>query len=302
MNEGSNRAASVRQRLLNRARAEGDDFQALLTRYVLERFLYRLGQSDHRNRFVVKGAMLFVAWEGNLHRMTRDLDLLGFGPSAIAEVEEAIRVVLSTEVEDDGLQFDVASVRGTLIREDQIYEGVRVNAEVRLGTARIRLKIDVGFGDAVTPAPVDAAFPTLLDTPPPVVRVYPKETVVAEKLQAMVLLGMLNSRMKDFYDLAHLARHPAFEGHLLVEAVRTTFDRRGTPLPAGIPVGLTEQFVEDGGKRAQWAAFVGRSRLGETASLSEVVAELRAFLVPVLSAAQKTRPLDQQWKPGGPWR
>ncbi|MEL7363473.1 MAG: nucleotidyl transferase AbiEii/AbiGii toxin family protein, partial [Bacteroidota bacterium] len=202
----------MRQRLLNRARAEGDDFQALLTRYVLERFLYRLGQSDHRNRFVVKGAMLFVAWEGNLHRMTRDLDLLGFGPSAIAEVEEAIRVVLSTEVEDDGLQFDVASVRGTLIREDQIYEGVRVNAEVRLGTARIRLKIDVGFGDAVTPAPVDAAFPTLLDTPPPVVRVYPKETVVAEKLQAMVLLGMLNSRMKDFYDLAHLARHPAFEG------------------------------------------------------------------------------------------
>ncbi|MEM8600600.1 MAG: nucleotidyl transferase AbiEii/AbiGii toxin family protein, partial [Bacteroidota bacterium] len=125
----------------------------------------------------------------------------------------------------------------------------------------------MGFGDAVTPAPVDATFPTLLDTPPPVVRVYPKETVVAEKLQAMVLLGMLNSRMKDFYDLAHLARHPAFEGHLLVEAVRTTFDRRGTPLPAGIPVGLTEQFVEDGGKRAQWAAFVGRSRLGETASL-----------------------------------
>ena len=301
MSAESSRAASVRQRLLNRARAEGDDFQVLLTRYVLERFLYRLGRSEHRERFTVKGAMLFVLWEGDLHRTTRDLDLLGSGPSDVADVERAVRDVLAVEVEDDGVTFAPATVQGGLIREEQEYEGVRVTAEARVGNARVRLKVDVGFGDAVTPDAEEATFPTLLDSPPPVLWVYPKETVVAEKLQAMVVLGILNSRMKDFYDVWHLARRDAFDGAMLAEAVRATFARRETPVPDGAPLALTDEFALDVGKQAQWLAFVRRGRLGQEATLPEVVQSLRAFLLPVLEAARGDARLDQRWKPGGPW-
>ena len=301
MSASPEKAASVRQRLLNRARAEGGDFQALLTRYVLERFLYRLGESPHRERFVVKGAMLFVLWEGDLHRTTRDLDLLGSGPSAIADVERAVREVLAVEADDDGVTFEPGTVRGDLIREEQEYEGVRVTAEARVGNARVRLKIDVGFGDAVTPAAEEATFPTLLDAPPPVLRAYPKETVVAEKLQAMVALGILNSRMKDFYDVWHLAQHDAFDGPTLTEAVRATFERRGTPLPAGAPLALADEFAADTGKQTQWRAFVRRGRLSDEGALAEVVDGLRTFLLPVLDAARREFGLDARWQPGGPW-
>lgn len=301
MSAEPSRAASVRQRLLNRARAEGDDFQVLLTRYVLERFLYRLGRSEHRDQFVVKGAMLFVLWEGDLHRTTRDLDLLGSGPSGIADVERAVRDVLTTEVEDDGVSFAPETVRGDLVREEQEYEGVRVTAEARVGNARVRLKLDVGFGDAVTPEAEEATFPTLLGGPPPVLRAYPKETVVAEKLQAMVVLGILNSRMKDFYDLWHLARHDAFDGATLAEAVRATFERRGTPVPSAAPLALTDGFAGDRGKQTQWRAFVRRGRLSEDVTLTEVVAVLHSFLLPVLGAARDGARLDERWEPGGPW-
>ena len=301
MSAESSTAASVRQRLLNRARAEGGDFLALLTRYVLERVLYRLGQSDYRERFVVKGAMLFVLWEGDLHRTTRDLNLLGSGPSAIADVERAVREVLAVEVEDDGVTFDPGSVRGDLIREEQEYEGVRVSAEARVGNARVRLKIDIGFGDAVTPEVEEATFPTLLDAPPPVLRVYPKATVVAEKLQAMVALGILNSRMKDFYDVWHLAQHDAFDGPTLAQAVRATFERRGTPIPDAAPLALTSEFATDTGKRTLWRAFVRRGRLSDEAELAEVVDVLRAFLLPVLDAARGEAALDARWQSGGPW-
>lgn len=301
MSASPEKAASVRQRLLNRARAEGGDFQTLLTRYVLERFLYRLGESPHRERFVVKGAMLFVLWEGDLHRTTRDLDLLGSGPSAIADVKRAVREVLAVEADDDGVAFDADTVQGDLIREEHEYEGVRVTAEARVGNARVRLKIDVGFGDAVTPEAEEATFPTLLDAPPPVLRAYPKETVVAEKLQAMVALGILNSRMKDFYDVWHLARHDAFDGPTLAEAVRATFERRGTPLPIAAPLALTDEFAADTGKQTQWRAFVRRGRLSDEAPLAEVVDGLRTFLLPVLDAARRESALDARWQPGGPW-
>ena len=301
MSASPEKAASVRQRLLNRSRAEGEDFQALLTRYVLERFLYRLGRSEHRERFVVKGAMLFVLWEGDLHRMTRDLDLLGFGSSAIPDVERAVREIVAARVEDDGVAFAPETVRGDLIREEQEYEGVRVTAEARVGSARVRLKVDVGFGDAITPEADEATFPTLLDAPPPILRAYPKETVVAEKLQAMVALGILNSRMKDFYDLWHLARHDAFDGPTLTEAVRATFARRTTSLPDDVPFALTDEFAADAGKQAQWQAFVRRGRLSEEAALAEVIVALRDFLLPVLKAARSDATLDMSWERGGSW-
>ena len=302
MSASPNKAASVRQRLLNRARAEGEDFQVLLTRYVLERFLYRLGRSPYRDQFVVKGAMLFVLWEGDLHRTTRDLDLLGFGSSAIGDIEQTIREIAAVEVEDDGVEFVTETVRGGLIREEQEYEGVRVSAEARVGRARVHLQVDVGFGDAITPEATEAEFPALLDAPPPVLRAYPKETVIAEKLQALVALGMLNSRMKDFYDLWRLAQHDTFDGSLLVEAVRATFDRRGTPLPEPVPVGLTEEFATDAGKQTQWKAFTRRGRLEEEATLEEVITMLHAFLVPVLDAARMASAFERRWKPGGPWQ
>ena len=245
--------------------------------------------------------MLFVLWEGDLHRTTRDLDLLGSGPSAIADVERAVREVLAVEADDDGVAFDPDTVRGDLIREEQEYEGVRVTAEARVGNARVRLKIDVGFGDAVTPEAEEATFPTLLDAPPPVLRAYPRETVVAEKLQAMVALGILNSRMKDFYDIWHLACHDAFDGPMLTEAVRATFERRGTSLPNVAPLALTDEFAADMGKQTQWRAFVRRGRLSDEAPLAEVVNVLRAFLLPVLDAAQGESGLDARWQPGGPW-
>lgn len=193
-------------------------------------------------------------------------------------------------------------MRGDLIREEQEYEGVRVSAEARVGTARVRLQVDVGFGDAITPEAEEAEFPTLLEAPPPVLRAYPKETVIAEKLQALVALGMLNSRTKDFYDLWHLARHDEFDGPVLTEAVRATFARRGTPLPEAVPVGLTDEFAEDAGKQVQWRAFVRRGRLGEEATLGEVVATLRTFLAPLLDSARTASAFEQRWEPGGPWQ
>jgi predicted nucleotidyltransferase component of viral defense system len=245
--------------------------------------------------------MLFVLWEGNLHRMTRDLDLLGFGSSAIPDVERAVREVVAFEVEDDGVAFAPETVRGDLIREEQEYEGVRVTAEARVGSARVRLKVDVGFGDAITPEADEATFPTLLDAPPPILRVYPKETVVAEKLQAMVALGILNSRMKDFYDLWYLARHDAFDGPTLTEAVRATFARRTTSLPDDVPLALTDEFATDAGKQAQWQAFVRRGRLSKEATLAEVIVALRRFLLPILQTAHSDTPLDAGWEPDGPW-
>ncbi len=300
----SNVAASVRQRLLNQARTQGTDYQVLLTRYVLERFLYRLSRSPHRDRFVVKGAMLFLLWEGAFHRTTRDLDLLAFGSGEIAPLEAAVREICTTAVEEeDGVVFQPETVQGRAIREDQRYDGVRLTVEAHLGSARLPLQIDVGFGDAIIPAPSKAAFPVLLDFPAPTLAVYPKETVVAEKFQAMVELGITNSRMKDFYDLWYLAGHFAFEGSTLLRAIKATFERRDTPLPSRLPLALTDAFADDPTKQAQWNAFLRRGGLTtEAVTLRDVIAVLKAFLWPPTSAAAAGRSFEARWQPPGPWR
>ncbi len=294
-------AASVRQRLLNRSREEGDNFQTLLTRYASERFLYRLSQSQYRDRFVLKGAMLFVLWEGHLHRLTGDLDLLGYGEQDVESLVEVVREICSTSVPDDGLTFLSETVAGNLIREDQAYEGVRIVVRALLSKARIRLQIDIGFGDAVTPEAEEEEFPTILDSPAPTLRMYPKETVVAEKLENMVDLGIANSRMKDFYDVLYLARRFEFDGSVLTEAIKATFERRRTPLPDEPPLALTGRFSSDGTKVGQWRAFLSRVGITGEKDLPDAIDELRIFLLPLLSALASQTEFNQIWNAGG-WR
>ena len=294
-------AASVWARLLDRARERGDDFQLVLTRYLNERLLYRLSQSRYGPSFVLKGATVFSVWTGEPYRATRDVDLLGFGDPSEDRLRAVFRDVLTAEVPDDGVWFRLDSLAVGPIRADQEYGGVRLTVESGVATARVRLQVDVGFGDAITPEAVEEQLPTLLDFPPPRLRVYPRETVVAEKLEAMVTLGLLNSRMKDFYDLAVLSRTFAFDGALLQRAIRATFERRGTPLPAAPPVAFTEEFSRDPAKATQWMAFCRKTGATSAGELPAVVAEIQCFLSAPLRTASRGEEFALRWSDGGPW-
>jgi predicted nucleotidyltransferase component of viral defense system len=297
-----NLAASVRHRLMDLARKQGEDFQLVLTRYVIERLLYRLSRSEHSGEFVLKGAMLFRLWADQPHRPTRDLDLLAKGENSTARLVQVFQAVCGLAVEDDGLTFDSAAVTAERIKEDQEYEGVRVHCEARLGQARIDLQIDVGFGDAVTPRAVEVRYPTILAFPAPVLPAYPRETVVAEKFQATVALGIANSRMKDFFDLWLLSRMFAFDGPSLCRAIQATFRRRKTQLPAEPPLALTAEFGTDAAKVKQWAAFLKKGKLDVGgATLEQVCAILKDFLMPPTSALVARDPFEKTWTPEGPW-
>jgi predicted nucleotidyltransferase component of viral defense system len=293
--------ASVRARLLRLARERGEDFQLLVTRYANERLLYRLAQSSYGARFVLKGAALFTLWTGKPHRATRDLDLLGFGEPSIVELRKVFAEVLALDVGDDGVVFDANSLDVGLIREEQAYGGIRIVTRARLTTAQVRLQVDVGFGDAVTPEALVVDFPTLLDFPAPRLRAYPRETVVAEKVEAMVQLGLANSRMKDFYDLVVLSRIFEFDGQLLASAIRATFERRKTPLPVGIPAALTGEFADDPSKRTQWTAFVRKTGARDVADLPATVAAITRFTERPLAAAATLSAWAARWPAGGPW-
>ena len=293
--------ASVRARLLRLARDRGEDFQLLLIQYANERLLYRLSKSRHGPEFVLKGATLFAVWTGKAHRATRDLDLLGFGDPSEDRMRRVIAEILAVEVEEDGVRFDADSLHVGPIREAQEYGGIRIMVTARVTTAQIRLQLDIGFGDAVTPDAVLVDLPPLLDFPAPRLRAYPRETVVAEKLEALVQLGLANSRMKDFYDLAVLAQMFEFEGELLARAIRATFERRGTPLPNALPAGLSSEFAEDSQKAAQWEAFLRKSGGLQSEALGAVVAQIAGFVEQPLNAAAGVRPLPLRWPPGGPW-
>jgi len=246
-----NIAVSVRARLLSKARAEKLDFNLLLTRYALERMLYRLSVSEQRGQFLLKGALLFDLWFDVPHRPTHDADLLGFGSAEIPRLEKLFREISQIAVED-GIAFQADTVKAAEIRKEAHYAGVRVTLLGLLDNARCPVQIDIGFGDAVTPGPEDARYPVILDEmPQPRLRVYPRDTVVAEKLEAMISLGILNSRMKDFFDLWILSRHSDFDGAVLAKAIRATFERRGTSIPFGVPLGLTEEFALHAQKNMQ---------------------------------------------------
>ena len=272
------RVASIRQRLLDRARTRGEDFQLVLDRFAVERLLYRLSISPHRDQFLLKGALLFALWFDQPHRPTRDADLLGFGPPDTERLRAVITELCAIDA-DDALQFDVGSLQVEPIREEAAYDGLRSRLVAFLGGARCHVQWDVGFGDAVTPGPQDMYYPVMLDEfQSPRLRVYPRETVFAEKLEAIATLGIANSRMKDYFDLLALLREQAMESATLAEAIRATFQRRGTAPPEGVPFGLTGAFATDAQKQSQWAAFLRRNRLAAPA-LAAVVAELRAFFI-----------------------
>ena len=299
----TNIAASVRERLSQAAKRDGEDFQYVLTRYALERLLYRLSKSEHVRNFVLKGALLFQFWTRTAHRSTRDLDLLSNGSPSINHFEDVFRQVCRESVEDDGLEFVAESFHGEQIKEEDEYQGIRIRGEVKLGNARIPLQIDIGFGDAMTPGPVEIEYPTLLDFPAPKLWAYNRETVVAEKFQAMVNLGMTNSRMKDFFDVWSLAREFEFDGAALSKAIAATFKRRGTELRAGTPLALSDEFATDATKGTQWRAFLRKGSLSaEGQDFRDVVRFIGSFLGPVIEALGKAHSFTGRWQPPGPWQ
>ena len=279
-----NVAASVRARLLNVAKAQGVDFNQVLVRFALERILYRMTQSQHADRFLLKGALLFTLWYDMPHRTTRDADLLGFGASDPASVAETFRDIAAVAV-DDGIAFDPASVTVEEIRRDAGYGGVRVIIAGELAKARCKTQIDVGFGDAVTPAPVDSVYPVLLDDlPAPKLRAYPTYTVIAEKLHAIALLGMTNSRLKDYFDLSVLLERETLDTDLLAQAIKATFERRGMSVPDAVPIGLTDEFAHDSSRQSLWLAFLKKNELPPE-PLPAIVDRLRSALAPALNRA-----------------
>jgi len=276
--------ASVRARLMNLARERGQVFDLLLTRYALERLLYRLSISKHRNRFALKGAMLVTTWFEDPHRPTRDLDLLGFGEPSSDAMLAVWKEVCAIEAED-GVTFDGEGLRARPIREELEHGGVRLQTTATLARAKIYVTIDVGFGDAIEPGLEELEFPVLLDLPAPHLRAYARETVIAEKFQAMVALGRANSRMKDFYDVWVLSKTFDFDTSRLAQAIAATFKRRGTEIPRTIPDAFSPEFFRDEGKVRQWFAFI-RDLSADTASFEIVVSELAAFIRPFSNEAR----------------
>jgi hypothetical protein len=270
----ANRAASIRARLKQHPETSKQDFNLTLTRYGLERLLYRLSISDHASNFLLKGALLFQLWYGQPHRPTRDADLLGFGPDDVPTMVGVFRSICSIEV-DDGIAFDPASVAGAEIRKDAGYGGVRIDLRATLDGARLALQIDIGFGDAVTPAAEPITYPALLsDLPAPALRAYPKPTVVAEKLHAVTIFGMTNSRMKDFFDLWVLLHDTTLVDAELRRAIEATFVRRRTMTPSALPIGLSDAFAADATKQLQWKAFLRKNKL-DALDLVDVIRYVR---------------------------
>jgi predicted nucleotidyltransferase component of viral defense system len=299
-----NIAASVRQRLYNRAKEWGENFNLLISRYAVERLLYRLSQSPYANEFVLKGAQLFYVWTNSPHRTTRDVDLLRRGNMAIPALEAIFRKICRQVVEEpDGMVFFPDTVHGEEIREQAEYRGARIRFTYQLGEARGTLQVDVGFGDVLTPPPKIVEFPSLLEFPAPRLKAYQRETVVAEKFQAVVTLGIGNSRMKDFYDLSMLANEFHFDGETLSRAIEATFRRRKTALPSEAPLALSPDFAEDQIKQKQWQGFLNKNRLQPSkASLKLVIKMIREFIMPPVQAIAGNLRFKKIWPAGGPWQ
>lgn len=296
-----NIAASVRQRLLDKARETGRPFSELLQYFAMERFLYRLSRSPYANKFVLKGALMLIVWEAPLSRPTMDIDLLGRIDNSIETLVEVTREICRQEVEPDGIVFDAATIKAERIAEDADYEGIRIRFRGSLDTARFIIQLDIGFGDIVIPSPELTNYPTLLDLPAPRLRGYSRESTIAEKFEAMVKLGILNSRMKDFFDIWLMLHQFDFEGPILAEAISKTFSTRGTNIQAK-PIALARPFGEDPEKAAQWRGFIRKNRLKDVPqNLAEVITAIAAFLTPIAEQMAAGRVFKATWKAPGPW-
>lgn len=301
--EKRNLAASVAARLLNQTRRTGGDYQNLVESFCYERFLYRLGVSELRERYVLKGAMLLRLWADQPYRSTRDLDMLRRGDGSFGPIRADVATICRMEVEPDGVEFNAGSIEVAAIRAEEEYAGARVTFRAKCHTARLDLQVDMGVGDSVWPAPKPTTYPTLLDMPRPSILAYPPEAVIAEKLEAIIVLGDRNGRIKDYFDLDYLARHFTFDREILVEAIRRTFARRSTPIPSEEPIGLTSAYWENPSRPPQIKAFARRAHLPVGADPgAEILASIRPFLLPVLQDLGSGKGTKGTWPPGGPWR
>ena len=314
----TNKAASIRQKLLNLSRERGESFDFVLQQYAIQRLLYRLSVSEYHDQFLLKGAMLFSVWTGDLHRPTKDIDLLGFGSNDTDVLVNDFKVICAIEA-DDGLIFDIESIQGVRIKEDSLYQGVRVTGFAHLEKAKIGLQVDIGFGDAVTPNARLATIPSFLDFPAPIMKIYPVYTVIAEKFHAMVALGLFNSRIKDFYDIWMIAIHglqegdfllgedaldgTALDGTLLVSAIGSTFNRRNTVMSPEMLSVFTAEFMQDTNKHKQWNAFLNKNRIVSDQSFENIQQGLRRFLEPAYQAAALGAEYPFKWDVSeGKWK
>lgn len=295
-------SASVHQRLLNKARESGHPFDELFQYFSMERFIYRLSKTPHVQKFVLKGALMFTAWNIQATRTTKDIDFLGKLENSVEAMTSIMRDTCNQTVEPDGMSFDHDSVTCNQIIEDAVYEGIRVFIRGNLGKSRVVLQLDVGFGDVVFPSEFDVKYPTILDFPAPTLKGYTKESMIAEKFQAMIKLGELNSRMKDFYDIWLLSKQFDFNGHVLAEAITKTFKIRRTAIPAQ-PSVFKKSFSEDQTRETQWRAFLRKTVLASTPpSFYEAMTEIKSFLVPLSSAIAGQKSFQKKWKAPGPWK
>jgi hypothetical protein len=300
--ETDGRAESIRRRLRNELRSRGEDVTLGLPRYAVERFLYRLGRSIHRERFVLKGATLFAIW-GTAYRPTRDVDFTGYGSSNPQDVIGTIREICNTLDDVDQLVFDTDTITAEPIRDGSEYDGLRIRIRARLGESDISIQVAVGFGNAIVPGPEEKEYRTILGDPSPRILAYPPESVVAEKTHAMVILGQRNSRFKDFYDIYAMTGAFHFERTTLVQAVKATFDRRRTPVQAELPEALAAPFYADDSRASQWRAYVTRNDLSDApADFSQVGDRIVAFLRPLWADLVAGSSSAGDWQDGGPWR
>jgi hypothetical protein len=297
-----NITASVHQRLLNKAREDSRLFNELLQYFAIERFIYRLSKSPNADRFILKGALMLSAWRGSMTRPTMDIDLLGKIDNRLEIIIGVIRDACGMDVEADGMSFNADTVTAARITEDADYEGIRVRVQGGLGNARVSLQIDIGFGDVIVPGPEKVEYPALLDFPAPKMNGYSMESTIAEKYQAMVKLGVLNSRMKDFYDIWMLSRMFDFKGETLAEAIERTFKNRHTPITKD-PTAFHPSFAKDGSKTAQWQGFVRKARLTDAPEAFEDVLEsVKMFIRPPVVTITRERTFRSVWTAPGPWR
>ncbi len=302
-NPPQNIGASVRARLTLRARKRKENVQLVLTHYAIERLLYRLSLSDYSRQFVLKGAMLVKLWTPAPYRATADLDLLGFGDDAPERICAVFRDICVLEVPNDGVIFKPETLELVITRIEVEYGGIRLTMIAEVAGARLPVRIDIGFGDVVTPSVREIEYPSMLDMPAPRLRAYPPETVIAEKFQALVFLGMSNSRIKDMFDLWTISETFSFDGNIIADAIRATFDRRHTAIPTVKPIALTVAFSQDATKQAQWRGFLRRTAITTPpGSFAELQSKVAAFVLPPTEALAAGNAFDRKWEAGNRWR